>query len=105
MQLQKLLTESLTVGSITCWENERTASALRTLAVRLHSTGLSFRETASLLECFGIHRSYQAIWQWVHRHADSVPDPPTAQPARVAIDETAVQIRNEWHWLYTAIDR
>ena len=83
MQLQKLLTESLTVDSIDCWENERTASALRALAVRLHSTGLSLRETAAVLECVGIYRSHQAIWQWVHRLADSAPDPPTAQPSRV----------------------
>ena len=37
MHLQKLLTESLTVDSIDCWENERTASALRALAVRSFS--------------------------------------------------------------------
>ena len=104
MQLQKLLTESLTVDSIDCWANERTASALRALAVRLHSTGLSLRETAAVLECLGIYRSQQAIWHWVHRHADSAPDPPTAQPSRVAVDETAVQVGTEWYWLYAAID-
>jgi putative transposase len=40
----------------------------------------------------------------VHRIADSVPDPPTAQPSRVAVDETAVKINGEWSWLYAAID-
>ncbi|MDL0130265.1 IS6 family transposase, partial [Halobacterium salinarum] len=41
---------------------------------------------------------------WVHRLADSVPDPPTAKPSRVAVDETAVKINGEWSWLYAAID-
>jgi putative transposase len=40
----------------------------------------------------------------VYRIADSVPDPPTAQPSRVAVDETAVKINGEWSWLYAAID-
>jgi len=29
---------------------------------------------------------------------------PTAESSRVAVDETAVQIGEEWCWLYTAID-
>ena len=58
----------------------------------------------SPLECFGVSRSHQAIWQWVHRLADSVSDPPTAAPSRVAVDETAVQVGTEWYWLYAAID-
>jgi transposase-like protein len=42
------------------------------------------------------------IFQWVHRVADSVPDPPEAKPKRVAVDETAVKINGEWSWLYAA---
>ena len=30
--------------------------------------------------------------------------PPTAQPSRVAVDETAVKINGEWSCLYAAID-
>jgi putative transposase len=40
----------------------------------------------------------------VHRLADSVPDPPTAQPSGVAVDETAVKINGDWSWVYAAID-
>ena len=40
----------------------------------------------------------------MHRHADSVPDPPSAAPTRVAVDETAAQVGIEWYWLYAAID-
>ena len=75
-----------------------------TLAVRLHATGCSLRETQAILQLFGVQRSHQAIFQWVHRVADSVPDPPEAQPKRVAVDETAVKINGEWSWLYAAID-
>jgi putative transposase len=72
--------------------------------VRLHATGCSLRETAAILRCFGVERSFQAIFQWVHRLSDSVPDPPSAKPTRVAVDEIAVKIDGEWSWLYAAID-
>jgi transposase-like protein len=51
-----------------------------------------------------VDRSHQAIWQWKERLADSAPDPPSAQPTRVAVDETAVKIAGEWQWVYAAID-
>lgn len=65
-------------------------------AVRLHSTGCSLRETTMILSELGVERSNKAVWQWVHRLADSVPDPPEAQPKRVAVDKTAVKINGEW---------
>ena len=40
----------------------------------------------------------------MHRLADSGCDPPSAQPTRVAVDETAVKINGEWSWVYAAID-
>jgi len=40
----------------------------------------------------------------VHRLADSAPDPPSAQPTKVAVDETAVTIDDEWSWVYATID-
>ncbi len=46
--------------------------------VRLHAAGLSLRETEAILHLLGVDRSFQAIFQWVHRLADSVPDPPSA---------------------------
>jgi putative transposase len=104
MRVQEPLTVSLEPSPLECWDDESTASALRALAVRLHSTGLSLRETATALEAFGITRSHQAVFQWVHRVAETVPDPPTASPSRVAVDETAVTIGTDQHWLYAAID-
>jgi putative transposase len=31
-------------------------------------------------------------------------DPPTAQPSRVAVNETAIKINGEWPWQYATID-
>jgi len=100
----ELLRETLDTANLECWERERTATSVRGFAVRLHATGCSLRETQASLQLFGVQRSHQAIFQWVHRVADSVHDPPEAQPKRVAADETAVKINGEWSWLYAAID-
>ena len=73
---QDLLKEALDTANLECWERERTATPARAFAVRLHATGCSLRETQEILRLFGVERSHQAIWQWVHQVADSVPDPP-----------------------------
>ena len=104
MTLQELLTENVETPSIECWDDESTASALRALAVRLHSTGISLRETAAALESIGVCRSHQAVFQWTHRVGENSPDPPTAAPSRVAVDEAAIRIGCEQFWLYAALD-
>jgi transposase-like protein len=40
----------------------------------------------------------------LYRIVDSGCDPPSAQPTRVAVDETAVKRNDELSWLYAAID-
>lgn len=102
--LADLLSKSFAANLEECWERERTATPVRAFAVRLHATGCSLRETASILAELGVERSHQSIFQWVHRLADSVSNPPSAKPKRVAVDETAVKINGEWSWLYAAID-
>ena len=104
MLLSNLLKGSLDTATLECWQRERTATPVRAFAVRLHASSLSLRETESILRLLGVERSFQAIFQWVHRLADSVSDPPKATPRRVAVDETAVKINGEWSWLYAAID-
>ena len=104
MHLQKLLEETLNTASLECWAEESTPTPVRAFGVRLHSAGLSLRETAAVLELVGVERSHQAVFQWVHCLADHLPDPPRSTPRRVAVDETAVQIGTEWCWLYAAID-
>ncbi|CCQ35842.1 ISH14-type transposase ISNamo13 [Natronomonas moolapensis 8.8.11] len=104
MMLADLLSECFAADLKECWERGRTATPIRTFAVRLHATGCSLRETTTILAELGVERSHGAVWNWVHRVADSVPDPPSAQSTRVAVDETAVKINGEWSWLYAAID-
>jgi putative transposase len=104
MQAANLLRETLDTAALECWQRERTATPVRAFAVRLHAGSCSLRETAAILELLGVERTHGAVWNWVHRVADSVPDPPSAQPTRVAVDETAVQINGEWSWAYAAID-
>ena len=102
--LADLLSESLAADYQESWERERTATPVRVFAVQLHATGCSLRETKKILRLLGVHRSHQAVWQWVHRLADSGHNPSEAQPKRVAVDETTVKINGEWSWLYAAVD-
>ena len=102
--LADLLSENYDSDLKEFWENERTATPVRAFAVRLHQTGCSLRETTTILAELGVERSHGAVWNQVHRLADSGCDPPEAQPKRVAVDETAVKINSEWSWLYAAMD-
>ena len=102
--LADLLSECFATDLEETWERERTATPVRAFAVQLHATGCSLRETQEILRLFGVERSHQAIFQWVHRVADSSGDSPTAKPSRVAVDETAIKINGELSWLYAAID-
>jgi len=121
--LVDLLNETYNRDLEEVWERERTSTLtrrgasrshtrtrsvlgtpVRAFAVRLHQTGCSLRETTTILAELGVERSHGAVWTWVHRLADSGCDPPTAQPSRVAVDETAVKINGEQSWLYAAID-
>ena len=60
MQLRELLEETLNTASLECWAEESTPTPVRAFGVRLHSAGLSLRETAAVLGLFGVERSHQA---------------------------------------------
>jgi transposase-like protein len=79
-----LLSECLATEFKECWERERTATPVRAFAVHLHTTGCSLRETKEILRLLGVERSHQAIWQWVPRLPDSVPDPPSFLRAKLS---------------------
>ncbi len=104
MTLANLLRDTLDVDSLEAWENERTPTPVRVFGVRLHSLGLSVRETTAVLRWLGVERSHEAVWAWTHRLADRQPDPQTVKPSRVAVDETAIRVNGQWRWLYAAID-
>ena len=104
MPLNDLLGETFEAEDTDCWDRERTATPVRAFAVRLHSAGLSLRETTAILDLLDVDRSHGAVWNWTHRLADNQDDPPRSAPRRVAVDETAIQIGSEWRWCYAAID-
>ena len=101
--LSDLLSECFAADFKECWERERTATLarheasrshtrnlrflgtpVRAFAIRLHATGYSLRETEAILLSLDVERSHQAIWQWVYRLADSVPDPPSSPRAKLS---------------------
>ena len=96
-QLADVLIKTLDESQQDVWENERAPTPIRRFGVHLHTVGLSIMETVAILELLGVQRSHGAIWQWVHRLADSDSDPPTVTPSRVAVDDTAVQIGTDWY--------
>jgi putative transposase len=122
MSLADLLSESYAAEFDACWERERrrrsqelrscaaikTRSVPRTpvrvFAVRLHATGCALGEIQAILRLIGVKRSHQAIWHWKYSLCDSIPDPPRAKPPRVAVDEAAVKIIDDWFWAHAAIN-
>ena len=104
MTLEDLLRETLNVDCDEVWENERTPTPVRVFGVRLHSMGLSLREVVVVLEWLGVDRSHGAVWNWTHTLSEEQPDPPTAKPSRVAVDEKQIEVDGEEKWLYAAID-
>ncbi|GAB7120045.1 hypothetical protein JCM9743_25100 [Natrinema sp. JCM 9743] len=78
--LADLLSESYDADLEEFCENEWTATTVWAFAVRLHQTGCSLRETTTILAELGIECTHVAVWNGVHRLADSGCDPPETQP-------------------------
>ncbi|MFB9811557.1 IS6 family transposase [Haloarcula sebkhae] len=104
MQLADLLRETLDEDNQYVWENERTPTPVRRFGVRLHTAGLSIRETVAISDLLGVDLSHGAVWNWVHTLSEAQSDPPTPQPSRVAVDEKQITVDGEKKWLYAAVD-
>ena len=83
-------------------ERKATARLLMKLSIRLHLAGLSFSNTVSFLEVFGVDRVRSTIHNWVQK-ADLQPESGRS-PNHVTVDETVIQLANEQYWLYAAVD-
>ena len=62
MILADLLRETLEEDSQDVWENEHTPTSVQRFGVRLHTAGLSIKETVAILELLGVDRSHGAVW-------------------------------------------
>jgi putative transposase len=83
-------------------ERERTPPKLIEVGIQLRLGGLSLSNTKQTLERLGVERSRTAIHNRV-RKADLRPTG-TRRSNHVAADETVIQLNDERHWLYAAVD-
>ena len=83
-------------------EREATPELLMKLSIQLHLAGLSLSNTVSFLEVFGVQRVRSTVHNWVHK-ADLQPED-GHDPDHVAVDETVIQLNDEYYWLYAAVD-
>jgi len=96
------------LGGRTSWidldfvERERTPREIIEVGIHLHVAGLSLSNTKQILDTLGVERSRTAIHNWV-RKANVQPDS-DAEPNHIAVDETVIQVNDQRHWLYAAVD-
>ena len=83
-------------------QRERTPERIIEVGIQLHLAGLSLSNTKQYLEKLGVERSRTAIHNWVQK-TDVQPTSDTA-PNHIAVDETVIQVNDERHWLYAAVD-
>ena len=96
------LTESFDQIDLAFIQREATPRVLMKLSIQLHLAGLSFSNTVSILELFGVSRARSTVHNWVHK-ADLQPED-GRNPDHVAVDETVIQLNDEQYWLYAAVD-
>ena len=83
-------------------ERERTPEPIIELDIHLRVAGLSLSNTKQILDSLGVERSRTAIHNWVQK-ADLQPDS-DAELNHIAVDETVIQVNDQRHWLYAAVD-
>jgi len=83
-------------------ERERTPEQIIELGIQLHLAGLSLSNTKQYLEKLGVERSRTAIHDWVQK-ADLQPASEVTSN-HVAVNETVIQVNDQRHWLYAAVD-
>jgi putative transposase len=81
---------------------ERTPREIVEVGIHLHVARLSLSNTKRVLERLGVERSRTAIHNWVQK-ADLQPNC-GGSPNHVAVDETVIQVNDERHWLFAAVD-
>ena len=83
-------------------DRERTPREIVEVGIQLHVAGVSLSNTKQFLERLGVERSRTAIHNWVQK--TDVQPSSDAEPDHIAVDETVIQLNDERHWLYAAVD-
>ena len=86
------------------WDRERTVTPVQAFAVRLILGSSRCGKRRRSLDLFNVDRSHGVAWDWMHRLTENQLGPPRNPPRRVAVDETASQVRTEWRRCYATID-
>ena len=83
-------------------ERQRTPREIIEAGIQLHAAGLSLSNTKQILDTLDVKRSRTAVRNWVQK-ADVQPSS-DAEPNHIAVDETVIQVNDQRHWLYAAVD-
>ena len=83
-------------------DRERTPREIIEVGIQLHVAGVSLSNTKQVLERLGVERSRTAIHDWVQK-TDVQPSSDTT-PDHIAVDETVIQLNDQRHWLYAAVN-
>ena len=103
-ELQLDITDSSDVEFLDS-DRTRTPAWLIRLTCAAHAGAASLAECRDLCEWFGVERRRATIHHWYQAYAEHYDQDFTAEPERVAVDETQIQLKNEQRaWLYAAID-
>lgn len=70
--------------------------------IQLYLAGLSLSNTIATIDIFGVECCRFTVHNWAQK-ADLQPAG-GADPNRVAVDETVIQLNNDQLWLYAAVD-
>lgn len=70
--------------------------------IQIYLAGLSLSNTKRYLEKVGVERSRTVIHDLMQKAG--LQPISEAQPNHIALDETAIQVNDERHWLYAAVD-
>ena len=84
-------------------EQERKPREIIEVGIHLHVTRLSLSDTKQILYSLGIEWSRAAIHNRVQK--DDVRPSSDAEPNHIAVDETVIQVNDERHWLYAAVNQ
>ena len=103
-ELQLDITDSSDVEFLDS-DRTRTPAWLIRLACAAHAGAASLAERRDLCEWFGVERRRATIHHWYQAYAEYYNQDFTAEPDRIAVDETQIQLEHgQKAWLYAAID-